>query len=175
MDAAILLTGPPGCGKTTVIQLVLANVGSPAGGFYTQEIREEGARVGFKVVTLDGREGILAHRRIRGGPRVGKYGVDLAVMDGLAVGAIRGAIEGGELIVIDEIGPMELFSQAFQNVVVQTLDAGLPVLGTVMRRSSPFADRIKVRPDVRLVEMQRGAAGEVATMIEGFLREQGIA
>ena len=78
MRQVILSTGDPGCGKTTLIQHVLAELSVPAGGFYTQEVREGGTRKGFEIITLDGRRAILAHVNIRGPKKVGKYGVNLA-------------------------------------------------------------------------------------------------
>ena len=175
MGITLLLTGPPGCGKTTAIQKVLELLSCDANGFYTQEMRESGGRTGFKLITLDGREGILAHTSIGAKSRVGRYGVDLAVMDGIAVDTIRRGIDERGLIVIDEIGPMELLSQRFQAVVQEALDADQPVLGTIMRRSSPIADAIKARPDVRLIEAHRGKMEAVVEEIVDLLREQGIA
>jgi nucleoside-triphosphatase len=171
MRDAILLTGPPGCGKTTAIRSVLDRLGCQAHGFYTQEMRQGGKRIGFKLITLDGREAVLAHTRFRSRSKVGKYGVDLTVMDDIAVESIRNGISAGGLIVIDEIGPMELLSTAFRAVVTEALDADQPLLGTIMRRSSPFADRIKARSDVRLIEMtrktSRSVVEEIITRLSG--------
>ncbi|MGD8814153.1 MAG: NTPase [Anaerolineales bacterium] len=168
----ILLTGPPGCGKTTAIQQVLDRLRCQAHGFTTQEIREAGRRSGFRLTTLDGKEGLLAHTQIRGRPRVSKYGVDLTVMDDLAVGAIRQGIRERSLIVIDEIGPMELHSSEFRKAVLEALNAKLPVIGTIMRRSSPFADAIKARSDVQLIDVVRGRTEEVVeAILEAMLQE----
>lgn len=161
MSQAILLTGLPGSGKTTLLRRVIALLDRPAGGFYTQEIRAPGegqgpgSRRGFEIVTLDGRHGILAHVDIRGQPRVGKYGVDLATLDSLAVGAIHETIAAGGLVVIDEIGPMEILSTRFQQAVLDALDSASPVLGTIVQRRKPFADRVKALPGVTLLQVRR--------------------
>jgi nucleoside-triphosphatase len=155
MLKAILLTGSPGCGKTTLIRRVVDSLSTPAGGFYTQEMREHGTRKGFEIVTLDGRRGILAHVDVRSSKRIGKYGVDIAALDRLAVGAMRKAVAGGCLVVIDEIGPMELLSPAFREAVLEALAGEGGVLGTIARRSLPFADRVKAMPGVRLIEVRR--------------------
>ncbi len=155
MGKTILLTGNPGTGKTTAIRQIVARLGGEAGGFYTEETRAGGVRQGFRLVTLDGREGILAHVNLQGRPRIGKYGVDRATLEAVGVGSIRAAVARGALVVIDEIGPMELLSEAFQAAVLAALDSRSPVLGTIVKRPHPFADRIKARPDVTVLELTR--------------------
>ncbi|MGA9120758.1 MAG: nucleoside-triphosphatase [Bacteroidota bacterium] len=77
MHRRILLTGPPGCGKTTVVRKVADNLRNGASGFYTEEIRDaKKQRTGFRVVTLDGMRGELADKFSVHGPRVGSYRVD---------------------------------------------------------------------------------------------------
>jgi len=153
MNKNILLTGNPGCGKTTLIQRVVARLRCSFGGFYTQEIREGGVRLGFKVITFDGREGILAHVKIDSPLRVGKYGVDLRALETVGVASVRRALHEDALVIIDEIGPMELFSKAFCQVVVEALNSPCVVLGSIVKRSKPFVDQIKARPDVTVIEV----------------------
>ena len=95
MSPIILLTGKPGCGKTTLIRRLLENVPGDVGGFYTQEIREGGRRKGFEIITLDGERGILAHVDIQSSQRLGKYRLDLHALERLAVPAIREAAAQG--------------------------------------------------------------------------------
>ena len=135
---AINLISSPGSGKTTAIQKVLARIPRNAGGFYTREMRERGRRVGFRILTLDGQKGVMAHVDIHGPNRVGKYGVDLAVIDDLALGSLKMARSEEALIVIDEIGPMELLSQKFQDEVLEILVGGYDVLGTIAKRKNEF-------------------------------------
>jgi nucleoside-triphosphatase len=155
MGRAFLLTGRPGVGKTTVIQTVAAQLGTRAGGFYTQEMREQGQRTGFRLVTLDGASGILASVNISSPCRVGRYGVHLRDLEQVGVEALRRAVERPELtaVVIDEIGKMELCSPAFREAVLAALDSPKAVLATVMARSHPWVDAIKARPMVTLVEV----------------------
>jgi len=93
-----------------------------AGGFCTHEMREGGRRVGFSLRTVDGEEGILAHIDYQGRHRVGRYGVDLPLFEALALPALERALRAKELVVIDEIGRMELFSRRFQEMVLRVLD-----------------------------------------------------
>lgn len=153
LGKAILLTGHPGCGKTTAIRRMLSHLPRAAGGFYTEEIRENGRRNGFKIVTLDGRTGTLAHVNIQSRNRIGQYGVDIRVVDTLAVDSIRRAAADQRIVVIDEIGPMEIFSAAFCRVVMDVLARDVRVLGTIVMRRNPFADGVKALPVVTLIEV----------------------
>ena len=174
MTSAILLTGHPGCGKTTLVRRVVACVQGPLGGFYTQEVREGGARRGFKMVTFDGQEGVLAHVNIQSARRVGRYGVDLDALEAVGVASLRRAVEQGGLVVIDEIGPMEMFSQAFCRAVLDTLASDSLVFGTVVRRSTPFSDQIKARPDVRVIEVTPANRDDVQKNVLDLLRATGL-
>ena len=80
----VLLTGRPGCGKTTLVKRVVKNVSQRAAGFYTEEIRDRRVRVGFRLVTLDGDEDVLAHVDFETPERLGKYGLDLSALETLA-------------------------------------------------------------------------------------------
>jgi nucleoside-triphosphatase len=153
MAKTILLTGRPRVGKTTIIKEVVKRLPGLAGGFYTEEIRERGRRQGFKIVTLDGREGILAHVNVRSRYRVSKYGVDLASLERVGVTAIQHAIVTSDCVVIDEIGKMELFSVAFKDAVLVAVESDKLVLGTIMLRSHPWADAIKAHPQVSLIKI----------------------
>lgn len=157
MTRRILLTGRPGCGKTTLIQRVVKNLTEPAGGFYTKEIRKCGRRVGFKLVTLDGKEAVFADINFpaaAGSDRVGKYGLDLAKLETVGVAAIGEAVRTRKLVVIDEIGPMEIRSAAFRDAVNEAFDSNVSILATIVARSLPFTDAIKKRRDVILIEVR---------------------
>ena len=148
----LLLTGPPGIGKTTVIQKVLSGIEIGAGGFYTDEIRKGGRRVGFSLKTLEGEEGILAHIDHRGRYRVGRYGVAIDRFEAMAIPAMVRALREQELVVIDEIGTMELFSQTFKDMVMRILDQNeRHVLGVIHQGKEPFATSIKSRGYVEVI------------------------
>lgn len=164
----VLLTGRPGSGKTTAIRQALQRTELPAGGFYTEEVREAGRRVGFRLVTLDGQAGMLAEVG-RGGPRIGRYGVDLQVLEDLGVASMRAAMREGLLVVVDEIGPMELLSRRFQDAAWKTLRGASPLLATIMQRSHPVADRMKAAPGVTLLEIGPVNRGSIVDEIVSHL------
>lgn len=167
MGNTILLTGPPGVGKTYLIRRVVERLDVEAGGFYTTEMRDtvSDRRIGFRIHTLDGRTAILASVDIDGQPRISKYGVDVAALEKVAVSSIRTAMRTRDLIVIDEIGPMELLSDAFCDAVREALESDVPVLGTIVQRSRPFTDQIKTRSDVTVIEVSYDNRDELAEEI----------
>jgi nucleoside-triphosphatase len=169
MEQAFLLTGVPGSGKTSILKEVLAQAGKSAGGFYTEEIRVGGVRHGFKIVTLDGQGATLAHIDTQSPYRVSKYGVDLAALEGMAVPAIRKAIQECDVVVIDEIGKMELFSPSFREAVLKAIESGKRVLGTIMLKPHPWADQIKQHPGVKVVPVTRMNQRQVANQVLSWL------
>lgn len=146
----ILVTGRPGVGKTTLVEGAVKALGVPVGGFFTREIRVGGRREGFELTTWAGERGVLAHVRISGPFRVGRYGVDIRALEKIGVPAVLEALNDGRLVAIDEIARMELFSQAFQEAVQAALDGPSPVLAVIQERREPFLDGIRRRPDVEL-------------------------
>jgi nucleoside-triphosphatase len=162
MKQAFLLTGAPGTGKTSIIKDALSKVEKSAGGFYTEEIRVGGIRQGFKIVTLDGESATLAHVNIKSPYQVSKYGVDIASLNEVAVPALRRALNENDIVVIDEIGKMELFSKSFQEAVLEASASGKKVLGTIMLKPHPWADRLKHHPNVEIVLVTRVNRSEVA-------------
>ena len=109
--------------------------------------------MGFEILTLDGRRGVLAHVDIRSPVSVGKYRVNLHDLENVAVSAIRDAVTAGGLVVIDEIGPMEIASVSFRQAVMAALESKSTVLGSIVQRSTPFTDQIKRLPQVTLIEL----------------------
>jgi nucleoside-triphosphatase len=170
MASVYLLTGSPGTGKTTVIQQAMAGSEIKAGGFYTEEIRSGGTRQGFRIVTLNGQDAILAHVDNQSRCRVSKYGVDIANLDNIGVAAVERAIEESDLIVIDEIGKMELFSPRFKAAVLKAIESGKKILGTIMLQPHPFADEIKHRPNVKVIEITRANHDQVLKEILDWLK-----
>jgi len=148
----ILITGPPGCGKSTLIEKVVNRIERPVTGFFTREIKEQGRRVGFSINTLDGREGILAHQNLKSQFRVGKYGVNLKDIDSIAVPAMIPERKE-KIVVIDEIGKMECFSVLFKRTLVRVLSLPNWIIGSIAQKGDLFIQRIKERDDVKVIRI----------------------
>ena len=172
MTRALLLTGQPGTGKTALIKEALARTKVKGGGFYTEEIRTGGIRQGFRIVALDGQEAILAHVGISSPYRVSKYRVDTDALDRVGVSALRQALKESDLIVIDEIGKMELLSPLFREAVMQAINSDKRVLGTIMFNSHPFADEIKRHPEVEVLLVTRDNRPQVMNKVLNWLVER---
>jgi nucleoside-triphosphatase len=161
----VLLEGYPGVGKTTVTRRLIAllrDAGVPLAGFVTDEIRVRGRREGFAVEAVLGDRGVLAHVELPGPPRVGRYGVDLQAFERIALPALAVPQPGG-VIVLDELGRMELASAAFRDAVSVLWDRDVAVVATVQLHRHPFTDALKRRPDVqvlRVTEHSRDALPE---------------
>lgn len=118
-------------------------------GFLTREIREGRRRVGFGIETTRGRDGVLAHVDLPGPPRVGRYGVDLAALEAIALPAIARPADDA-VTVIDELGKMELASERFREAVARLFERPVAVVATVHAHPHPFTDALKRRDDVEL-------------------------
>ncbi len=173
MGRAFLLTGRPGVGKTTVVRAVADRLGTRAGGFYTQEVREQGRRTGFRLVALDGPTGILAGVNVSSRYRVGRYRVCLDGLESVGVESLWRALAQPEaaVVIVDEIGKMELFSAAFRDAVSAALDSAKPVVATIMAGSQPWVDAVKTRPDTTLVEVTRDNREELPELVWRWLQK----
>ena len=171
MKRVYLLTGRPGTGKTSLVKQAVAELGGRAGGFYTEEIRDRGIRLGFKLITLDGQHTTLAHTNFDSQYRVSKYGVDVESLERVGISAIQRAVVQCELVVIDEIGKMELFSTDFRETVLQIINSEKWVLGTIMLDSNPWADALKRQPQVNLIEVTRANHSQVLDDLRRWLSD----
>ena len=162
----LLLTGPPGVGKTTLVKRTLVKVRGTirCSGFITEEVRsEEGDRIGFDIHTLRGRVAPLARKGRAEGPRVGDYHVDMYYLEGVAVPAMTDP--DAELLVVDEIGLMELASPLFKEAVLMILEDYRSLLGTIRLRSEPFCNMVKTRQGVEVVEVTVGNRDDLVEML----------
>lgn len=158
MPANYLITGPPRSGKTTVIERTrdrLEDDGYTAGGIVCPELQSDGSRVGFEICdVMTGETRILAHVDRDEGPSVGKYRVAVENVDRVSAEAFDQAFASADLILIDEIAPMEVYSDEFTRQVRRAFDARTPVLAAIHYRSTEgFIGEIKSREDTEVFEV----------------------
>jgi len=173
MPNNILVTGRPGSGKTTlVLKLVqrLQEEGFKAGGFVTEEIREGPHRTGFEVRDLGGSKAVLAHVDRKGKPRVGKYGVDVGAFERIALRALEIGKKEADLLVVDEIGRMELFSNLFRSTLLELLKMPVPILATVHMGSDAFTSEVMSREDVSVYSLSPGHRDDLLEVVDGSMR-----
>lgn len=151
----LLLTGSPGIGKTTILLKIvdaLKAKGCSVGGMVSREIREGGTRVGFEILNLETKErGWLAHVNQKTGPQVGKYRVNLEDLNKVGVGAIISAVKDCDVVAIDEIGPMELFSEKFKQAVKEAVESCKLVIGVIhWKAKDKLIEMVKAREDAEI-------------------------
>lgn len=147
----IFITGPPSIGKTTVIKKVIKLLMDPVKGFYTEEECVYGQRVGFIMHTLDGKQGYLAHQDIASDYKIRRFGVSIENIESIAVPAI--APDAKSVIILDEIGKMECFSEKFVAAAKQALDSLNIVIGTITLGGTDFILEVKQRMDIEILEV----------------------
>ena len=143
-----LITGAPGTGKTTVVSKIVIALkarGLTVGGMISQEARDCCTRKGFEVIDVaTGKNGWLAHVDQKTGPQVGKYHVNLSDLERIGVKAIESATEKCDVVVVDEVGPMELFSKQFKQAVQAALESDKVVLAVVHAKAKdPLIEQAK--------------------------------
>ena len=186
---SILITGRPGVGKTTLVLRVMDMLQRkypelPVRGFVTREVRGSNGRVGFDIINLETKAVVpLARLAALGGPpspTVGRYGVYVREFEQVAVPILDELLRQGpgqqpSLVVVDEIGKMELFSTAFVAAMRRLLTTGnVMVLATVAEKGPGFIGEAKGLPGLSLVTVtaqnREALPLEVATVIESRLR-----
>jgi len=155
------VTGRPGIGKTTVVLNAvngLKDKGYTVGGMLSREVREKGTRIGFEIRDLTtGQKGWLAHVEQPTGPQVSKYKVNLNDLDRVGARAIQNAMREVDIVIVDEIGPMELFSPIFKQAIKDLITSDRLVLGVIHYSArDPIIDSIKAREDAEIIEATMG-------------------
>ena len=164
-----IITGRPGTGKSTLIKNIIREAKKnqvTVGGISTPENRGPQGRTGFFLIDLQtGTKHVMASLHPQGPPRVGRYYVHLDTVETHGANAIQNAIQNCQLICIDEIGKMELYSESFKDMVLKALDTK-KVVATIMERSHLFCDTIKKRKDTTLYRVTKENRDKLVNIIK---------
>lgn len=169
MRKNILITGLPKSGKSTILRKIISGCQDKV-GFITNEVREGGERVGFEIETQNGKKAMLASVKFNTGPKVSKYFVDIENLD-LMIGEII-KFKEKDLLFLDEIGQMELFSEKFKEIVVKFLDSENLCIATLSKvYTDDFVEKIKKRNDVIIIEITRENREVKKKLIEDLIKK----
>lgn len=152
----LLLTALPRTGKSTAIKKIVNMLGpTNCGGFYTEEIRENDDRVGFRIKTINGKTSILSHININSNYKISKYYVDLEAFENLCLNELDNAIKDDNIkyIIIDEIGPMQLFSETYKKMLLELLECNKPIIGTIFMNPYEWLDEFKKNKNIKLIDI----------------------
>jgi nucleoside-triphosphatase len=153
MVSRIAVTGSPGIGKSTLVGKVTARAGMRVGGVLARDKRYKDRRIGFELLDLaSGAVGMLADET-GSGPQLGKYRVHPEDLDGLGARAIENALKC-DLIVVDEVGPMELTSHRFVSAVENAIASSRPML-VVLHEWSNHRLAKKIRSTFKVITVTR--------------------
>jgi nucleoside-triphosphatase len=152
------ITGLPGSGKTqTLLRIIqlLEQEGVVVGGMVTEPIIEKQRRTGFQITNwLTKEHAVFAHETLKSRIRSGRYGVNLQALEDVGTRALKEARESADVIVIDEVGKMEVESEIFTKAVVESLDASKSIVMTLHKKSrNPLLQDIRRRDELRLLEV----------------------
>ena len=166
MPNNILISGYPGIGKTTLIKKIIAKLNCKIDGFFTTEKKEAGKRTGFFITDFHGNQEVLAHLDLKSPYRISYYGVNVRAFETIGIPALTRALANADLIVIDEIGKMEMFSEKFCDILDNIFDSRKPVIATIKAKDCKLTAKLKAREDVSIFHLTRENRDEMENIIQ---------
>ncbi len=168
----LFIVGTAGLGKTQLIRDVTLSRREKIGGFYTEHIMAGHMRKGFMMRTFDGQERVLASKTLKSPQKLGKYCVDMNALENVGVPALRLGLMTKDLIVIDELGEMEVMSERFRLAMWECLNSTKPVLATVLSGAKPFSNEIKKLPDTQIIILTKSNYASVKLQVRKWIDSQ---
>ena len=169
MPNNILISGCPGVGKSTLIRKIIENLNCTLDGFFTEEKKEKGKRTGFFITDFLGNREILAHLDLNSPFRAGYYGVNVEAFETIGYPALRRALEIADLIVIDEIGEMEMDSEKFCEMLVKVFTSDKPLLAAIKAKDCGLTAKLKARNDTRIFHLTKGNRYKTEDIVKNII------
>ncbi|OYT28475.1 nucleotide kinase [Thermoplasmatales archaeon ex4572_165] len=173
------ITGMPHVGKTESLKRIigfLEDAGYSCQGMITESVIEKEEHVGFEIVNWkSGEKDVFAHVDFEDKDQVGEYGVDIGPLENIGIPAIEQAITDDNIhvIIIDEIGKMEMLSEPFCDTVISALDSDKPIMVTLHKKSrTPLLQDVRRRDDIRILEVTPVNRNLLPYKIEKIMREK---
>jgi nucleoside-triphosphatase len=165
----LFIAGTRGVGKTTLLREVTLSKRDRIGGFYTEHILAGRVQKGFMIRTFDGQDRMLAAKGLKSPHQLGKYGVDLNALENVGVPALKLGLMSKDLIVIDEIGSMEMMSERFRLTLLEALTSTKPVLATIRAAAQPFSDHVKKLSDTQTLVLTKSNYAAVKQQVRKWI------
>ena len=169
MTKNLFIAGTPGVGKTSLLREVTMGKRERIGGFYTDHLMAGKIRRGFLMRTFDGQDRVLASKGMKSPHQLGKYGVDINALENVGIPALKLALMTKDLIVMDEIGSMEMMSERFRQTLLECLTSTKPVLATIRAASQPFSDQVKKFSDTQTITLNKSNYNQVKLQVRKWL------
>jgi nucleoside-triphosphatase len=169
MTKNLFVSGTAGVGKTTLMREVTLAKRDRIGGFYTEPIMAGRIRKGFMIRTFDGQDRMLASKGLKSPHQLGKYGVDLNALENVGVPALRLALMSKDIIVVDEIGSMEMMSERFRTILLECLNSSKPVLATIRSAAQPFSDEVKKLVDTQTIVLTKSNYAQTKQQVRKWI------
>lgn len=155
----ILLTAPPGIGKSTVIESVVRQFPKNKHGIVAREIlNAEGKRVGFTSVNDAGqsRQFMFLAKTPGTGSIGGEFDVDINAVDNFVVPELQKALEDPQgLTYVDEIGRAQAKSEAFLSLLRELFQRDCKILGAIVYEPEPWSIEFKQNQSVCVIELNK--------------------
>jgi nucleoside-triphosphatase len=165
----LFVAGARGVGKTKLLREVTLSRKERIGGFYTEHMMAGRIRKGFIIHTFDGQSRMLAARGLKSQHQLGNYGVDLNALENVGIPALKLGLENKDLIVIDEIGSMEMMSERFRLTLLEVLTSTKPVLATIRSSAQPFSDQVKKFADTQTLLLTKSNFAAIKQQVRKWL------
>lgn len=159
MKIKILITGPPRSGKSTLMVKLIEYFSKrqiTVFGFLTPEVREGNNRIGFDLVDIKTKETEKLARKGNFNTKhhVGKYCVFIEKFEKFISNFEVIKFQQEDLIMIDEIGKMELFSKKFQEFIIKIFASNISIIATIgLTVKHSIKDHLLNLPDVKIFNL----------------------